>query len=162
MQIYNDNAMGEAVSVFARPADIAASGPAPQIFQVYARNLDPARADVVAALVSGAERGEGRVLAKASSLSTTGSSDFSGVAVADKDLFLVGFSADSAAFSFLNAQKWGVMHTAGGVEAETAPMMMGRGGPPDRARISSQSGERPGRRRRAARIARQARRVQRR
>ena len=48
------------VSVFARPADVAASGPAPQTFQVYARDLDPARADAVAELVSGPERGDGR------------------------------------------------------------------------------------------------------
>ena len=115
VQVFDDDTLGNADSLFARPADVAASGPAPQIFQVYVRNSDPARADVVAQLVSGAGRGGGRVLAKANSLSTTGHSDFSGLAVADKDLLLVGFSADTSAFTFLNGQKWGLMHTVGGL-----------------------------------------------
>ena len=121
VQVYDDDATGAAGSLFARPADVAASGPAPQTFQVYARDLDPARSNVVAAFVSGEERGDGPELARASSLSTTGHSDFSGVAVADKDLFLVGFSADSSAFGFLNGQKWGLMHTAGGVQSDAVP-----------------------------------------
>ena len=131
VQLYAaDTGGGATGSLFARPADIAASGPAPQNFQVYARDLDPARDEVIAQLVSGPERGDGRVLIKTSSVSntTTGRSGFSGVAVADNDLFLVGLSADPSAFTFLNSQKWGLMHTAGGLAPE--PVLGQPGGRP--------------------------------
>ncbi|MBV9852602.1 MAG: hypothetical protein JO250_23325 [Armatimonadetes bacterium] len=130
VQLYAADPTGSgADSLFARPADVAVSGPAPQAFQLYTRSLDPARFDVVAQLISGAERGDGRVLAKISSSADPRS--FSGLAVGDKDLFLVGFSADPAAFTYLNGQKWGLMHTAASVAPEATITVGARigGGP---------------------------------
>ena len=114
--------------LFSRPVDVAASGPTPQTFQVYARGLDPDRTDVVAQLVAGPA--DGRVVAKTSSLSTAGRLGFSGTAIPDKDLLLVGFSAGSSAFGFLNGQKWGLMHTPGGVVAEPPAVMANSPGGP--------------------------------
>ena len=128
VQVFADDTLGPADSLFSRPVDVAASGPTPQTFQVYARGLDPDRTDVVAQLVAGPA--DGRVVAKTSSLSTAGRLGFSGTAIADKDLLLVGFSAGSSAFGFLNGQKWGLMHTPGGVVAEPPAVMANSSGGP--------------------------------
>ena len=127
VQLYDDQMLGDASSLFARPADIA-PGPTPQTFQVYTRSLDPDRADVVARLVSGS--GDGRVLAQISSLSTTGRPAFSGSPVADRDPLVVGVSADASAFTFLNGQKWGLMHTTAGLALEPPNVVQTPGGPP--------------------------------
>lgn len=115
-------------SVFTRPVTIASGQAAPQSFTVYARGLNPSRDDLVAQLADGSERGDGRVLAQATSgASNANASAFTGVPLSEQDVFLVAISADPAAFTFLNGQKMGLSHAPdGAISASAQALTPGR------------------------------------
>jgi len=91
-------------AVFACPASVPAGTTQPRQFPVYVRGIDPGQGDLTVQLVEGRERGDGRVLAKISSLDPNQAAAFSGSPVSGSDPLLIGFGGDPGAFLFLNGR----------------------------------------------------------
>lgn len=108
-----NRALGAAL--FGRPVTLSAT-PNPQSFQLYTRGLDASRDNVTVQFAEGQERGDGHILAQANSQDTKTSRAISGTPVPDNDLLLVGFGGDPSAFTYLNGQQFGLMHTPGGLK----------------------------------------------
>jgi len=96
-------------ALFARPVTVSA-GAGPQSFQLYTRGLDPGRDSVTVQLVEGRPRGDGRVLAQASTQDTRTSQAITGTPISDNDPLLVGFGGDPGAFTPLSGRQLGVTH----------------------------------------------------
>lgn len=94
-----------AEAVWARPVRLTAS--APQTVSLCVRGLAPERDDVSVRFVDDA----GRIRGQLSIPASTPTPALSGSAVEPRDLLLVGWADDPAAFSFLGGQRWDLQHT---------------------------------------------------
>lgn len=99
-------------ALFAHPVSVPSGS---QSVMVYARGINPGQDSVAVQFAEGRERGDGRVLVQTTNLPTNTMPTVTGTPISQTDVFLVGFGGDPGAFSFLNGQKFGLMHQPGGV-----------------------------------------------